>query len=110
MADPLWRAFHHERSRAQARDNAVADREVLREGCGAHGELGNDQTLGRNIRRQFPVLARVHDIGSAAQHGNRIAAGSERALVTGAIDAARHPAHKGQARMGEVGREPLRHR
>ena len=111
MAEPLYCAPSTTSTpEAHAADDAVADGKVLRERDGAHGKLGHNQAFGSDLRRQLAILRRVYHVHAAAQHGDRLAATLQRALVRRGIDSTRHAADDGESRVGEVGRKPFRDR
>jgi hypothetical protein len=71
------------------------------------GIVANDRALGGNLLSELHMLRREGIQHAAGEDRDGAAAGVHRAAVGGAIDAASHAAHDGQARAGESGGETL---
>jgi hypothetical protein len=97
---------HH--AEGEATDDAVAAREVRRQGWGAGRELGHQGAACRDPPREVAMARRVHPVGPGAQHSHGGPAGAQGAVVGLPVDAAREPARHAQPGGGELARHGAR--
>ena len=82
----------------ERRDDAVADREVLRQRGHPDRELRDQRALPLDVAPQTRRSARIVDVEPAAEHGDGRAAGvAQRGAMRRGVDAAREARHDGEA-------------
>src|SRR5437773_5768691 len=82
----VLRPFHHEQARAHAADEVITYGKILRKCGGAHGELGNDQPFGSQLRGECAVVRGIDDIDAAAENSDGFPLRSESRLVCRGVD------------------------
>ena len=97
----MQRGLHHQATTAQAGNDAVAAREVLRQRAHAQRKLGQNQALLGDLVRQLAVTGRVHAVYTGANDGNGAAASGQGAFVGGGVYAAGQAANDGVALCGQ---------
>ena len=95
--------------RRQARDDAIADRKILRARLGPRRVLGDEQLIRRHPFLETAVLARIVDVDAAAEDRDRAARRFQGGFVGRRVHAAREARHDGHARACDLAREPPRH-
>jgi hypothetical protein len=97
------------RPEREPRDDAVPRREVLGQGRGPHGELGDHGTRVDDLRRQATVLGGIHHVDTRTQDGDRPAPRADGPPMGGRVHPARESAHDRDAAVRQVATEPLGH-
>ena len=100
-AAALARLDHHRRP-TEAGDDPVAGREAPGCGLDAGLVLGDDETRLADPSRELGVRGRIVAIDAASEHGDRHAAGIQRATMGLAVDASGHAAHDDETGRSEV--------
>src|SRR5437667_408300 len=72
--------------RAHAADEVITYGKILRKCGGAHGELGNDQPFGSQLRGECAVVRGIDDIDAAAENSDGFPLRSESRLVCRGVD------------------------
>ena len=104
----LQRRLHHQRALGQPGDDAVALREVQRQGGRAGREFADERTVRRDALGQHLVGTRVNEIQPRAQHGHRAGRAFQRAFVRGAVYALGQARHHHPALLAEMGGKGVR--
>jgi len=105
----LLAGLDHEDSERQPADDPVAPREVLGRRGGSQREFAHERAAVRDAPRQESVFGRIHGRDSAAEDRERAPLlRPEGAHMGFGVDAARKPAHHGDADLRQLAAEPRR--
>ena len=106
----VLRSFDHHHAHRHARDDAIANRKILRPRERAHGEFGNYRAAFFHLREDFFVLLGIDHIDPAAEHADRrTGRRSQGTFMRAGIDAPREPTDDDQTAIGQIPGQFLRH-